>query len=169
MTQEIWRTIENFPNYEVSNLGNVKSTAKGIILSPCMKNRYLAVCLHNKPVKKTMRIHKLVMNTFVGIAEGGIQVNHKNGIKTDNRLENLEYTTPLQNVRHSLEIGLRKRSLLPKREPLSRRPRKLKPENVREIRLLLSSGKTNKFIAEQFGVSHQIISSIKVGRRWSAI
>lgn len=104
MENEIWKTIEEFPNYIVSSYGIVKSlgnnkTRKEKILKPKkMENGYLRVVLHKNGEKKYFQVHRLVYETFVGEIPDGMQCNHINEIKSDNRLENLNLMTPKENA-----------------------------------------------------------------------
>lgn len=105
--------ILGFYGYFVTNEGYVFSN-KCCPLNPSgelkklspKKNRYgyLVVCLrkHNKNYHKM--IHRLVATAFIPNPENKPQVNHKNGIKTDNRVENLEWATPSENVSHSYHV-----------------------------------------------------------------
>jgi len=111
---EIWKQIKDYPNYEISNFGRVKSkcrfiTRKGhgvflkqeIILKPvCDKSGYVVVSLMGSfGLSKTRKVHQLVSESFLGHTPNGniLVVNHKNFIKTDNRVENLEIVTNREN------------------------------------------------------------------------
>jgi len=106
MKQEIWKTIEGYENYEISNLGRVKSlgnnkTRKEKILKPVKDRKgYLVVSLCQNGSMKTCKIHRLVAQAFIPNPENKPQVNHKNEIKTDNRAENLEYCTAKENLNY---------------------------------------------------------------------
>lgn len=99
MTEE-WRDIEGFPLYEVSNTGKVRRKAQ--ILRPgAIPSGHLTVGLckgSGKP--KSMYVHRLVALAFLGNPERKAVVNHKNGKPADNRLENLEWSTYSENIRH---------------------------------------------------------------------
>ena len=116
--EEIWKDIPNYEGlYQVSNLGKVRSIErteytnrfnkngkhiKACILCPrvCGKKRnYYSVALFKNGTRKDYRIHRLVMDAFVG--KSNLTVNHKNEITTDNRLENLEYMSNHNNIRYS--------------------------------------------------------------------
>lgn len=99
---EIWKKIEGFEDYEVSNLGRVKSIKKGKerILKPAINIKgYLRVNLCENGKKKEMKIHQLVAIAFLGHTPNGMKtvINHINFVRTDNRLENLEITTTREN------------------------------------------------------------------------
>lgn len=98
---EEWKRIKDFPDYEVSNLGNVKSYKRKvpIIMKPSYySNGYTWVHLRNENGGKSCLIHRLVLSTFCPCDNmENLQVNHKNCKRDDNRLENLEWATPQEN------------------------------------------------------------------------
>lgn len=101
--QEIWKTIENFENYEISNKGNIRSKKNGLLKPQINKNGYKEILLYKKqpPLKtlvKSFRIHRLVLQTFNPIENSEkLQVNHIDNDRCNNNLDNLEWVTPMQN------------------------------------------------------------------------
>lgn len=102
---EEWRRIRDYPDYEVSNMGNVKSYKRdkvnGRILKPRNHNGYLSVVLFNNKAKQFLT-HKLVAQTFISNHENKPCVDHINTIKTDNRAENLRWVTYGENMNNGL-------------------------------------------------------------------
>lgn len=106
---EIWRDVEGYDGYQVSNLGNVKSFKhcnKGRLLKPSLRNGYSFVQFGQHG--KCVNIHRLVAETFIPNLLNKPCVNHINGIKSDNRVENLEWCTPSENNLHATQTGLSK-------------------------------------------------------------
>lgn len=125
MCLEIWKDLVGYEeSYQISNLGNLKSKDKMVkssnnsmackkgqlIKTITRKHGYVEVCLCNKNKKKTFRVHRLVAISFIPNSENKKQVNHINGIKTDNRLENLEWCTSKENINHAFDVLKRKPS-----------------------------------------------------------
>ena len=101
--KEVWRDIPEYEGlYQVSNLGRVKSLKrpyglKEKILKPRLNGRYYQVCLCKQSIQKKYYIHRLVYEAFNGQIPEGLQVNHINEVKTDNRLSNLNLMTAKEN------------------------------------------------------------------------
>lgn len=100
MIEEIWRDIEGYKNYQVSNCGRVRN-AKGLVLKPDIKrNGYHIVSLWNHNRKKNMLVHRLVAQAFVDNPEDLPEVNHKDEDKANNRADNLEWCSHIYNMNY---------------------------------------------------------------------
>src|SRR5579862_7055563 len=107
---EIWRQIKGYPNYQISNYGNVKSLARKVpcyggfrnkretILAPVTdSDGYLKVTLYNNNRSKNFFIHILVLETFVGLRPLNHETRHLDGTRTNNNLTNLVWGTGAEN------------------------------------------------------------------------
>lgn len=110
---EHWKSIPEYEGlYEASDLGRIRSlpraTTSGKILKPYVNkhNGYCYVTLSKNNVRKQKRVHKLVMISFCEIDESRPQINHVDGDKTNNKLDNLKWCTQSENMKHAYENGL---------------------------------------------------------------
>jgi hypothetical protein len=200
MKQEEWVSINKYPGYEVSNTGMVRSSRSGklrILRAAVSVNPgYEAVALYfGEKQHKSERVHRLVLEAFAGPCPVGFVANHKNGIKKDNHIENLEWVTQKRNHHHAIETGL----LVPYWKNPHRKPRRpsgpvsdetrrrqsivhkgiqagennhfhrLKTGEVWLIKKLLAASYTHTFIAKMFKVSRCAISDIYEGRAWAHV
>lgn len=164
--KEIWKPIPKVPGYEASNLGRIRTIERLVTF----KNRWGSQSTFLKKlkiIKQAVRsensqymsvvllgrishaVHRVVVSAFVGEIPKGMDVNHINGIKTDNRISNLEICTRKQNIHHSMRMGLKKR--------------RFSPEDIRAIRFFHVRGSA-EILAKVFGCSKSAINEIS-GRR----
>lgn len=169
---EEWASVYGYEGlYEVSNLGRVRSllysTSVGAarILKPHSKKKhgYSHVVLHCNGKARTHMVHRLVASAFLGDPEPGFEVNHINRDPRDNRIENLEYMTHLENIRYRLPgswagngapYGERNGSAV------------LTEPQVIEIRRRLAEGAMQKTLAAEYNVSQLAIHKIATGKTW---
>lgn len=168
--QEVWLPIPGYDDwYEVSNLGRVRSYHKfgwgrriypEIIKLYTTKRGYVQVSLTKDKVSRQKDVHRLVAYAFLGNPGAGMQIDHKNGDKTDNRAINLEWVTPQENTRRSLELGLKPTG---ERHGMS----KLTQQEVDAIRLLYATGKySHRKLGEFFGITHSSAGKIIRNEAW---
>lgn len=157
---EAWKTVVGFGSYEVSDLGRVRSFKKksepGKILSPGWKGtkRYRAVQLTESGLSKSVKVHHLVLDAFVGPRPVGTEGCHRNGIHTDNRLVNLRWDTHKANMADVCWVF----------KP--RNGRFLKPMDILSIR---SSDRMAVVLAAEYGVSSACISKIRSRQIWKHV
>ena len=104
--QEIWRDVPGYEGlYQVSDRGRVQNAKRGRVLKPHINvNGYLQTTLSKNNKREYPLVHRLVAAAFISNPEGKPQINHKNGIKADNRAENLEWCTMSENLFHRHQI-----------------------------------------------------------------
>lgn len=175
MMKEIWRDIKGYEGYyQVSNMGIIKGlnrivNGKGSssimlnekILKPQPNgDRYNFVVLCKKGKQKAQTVHRIVAITFISNPKNKKEVNHKNGIKTDNQVSNLEWCTHAENQKHAADNGLMARGEKQGRS-------KLTEADIREIRKLKKEGKEQKEIAKLFKISDPHVSDIVNSKSWT--
>lgn len=161
-----WNAVHNFVGkYAVSDEGEVMSmnyAKSGLpgIMKPSIGRGYLGVELCDQ---RRYTIHRLVCEAFLGPRPAGMQINHKNGNKLDNRLENLEYCTASENRRHAFATGLQSN------QGSKHSQAKLTEKDVARILFKLRNGDKVGDIAKEYGVHQGQISNIKHGKAWSHV
>lgn len=159
---EEWRVIPGFPEYEASSLGRIRSVSRTInysngrvvhakqrILRPTMSSGYYSVNLSRANKSTSTKVHILVAAAFLGLNPGGLDVRHKNGCRTDNRAENLEYGTRSENVLDGYKITGKTMVC-----------QKLSPQKAEEIRSKSQSGISQRNLAKEYGVSKSTVAAI---------
>lgn len=202
---EEWKKVlDGF--YEVSNLGNVRRSAPGentfagrLKKASLSGNGYLIFGAFVNGKRKNVLVHRAVAEAFIGPCPKGVQVNHKDGIKTNNHKSNLEYMTISENQKHALMMGLSKlpseRSrgnkhwtrLYPDKvkrgaengaalhpEKILRGSQcpssKLTEEKVKAIKSLIKLGELSySAIGRIFDVTHNNITHIARGKSWNHV
>lgn len=185
MEEEIWKDIEESIYYQVSNLGRVKRLQHQKWCKPnnsfsIYKERILR--LSNKNTKKYWRIkikyktgisvmesvHRLVGKSFIPNPENKPQVNHMDDNKNNNRWDNLEWVTNLENMQHANLNGKREH-LNAAKSGINSYMNKHSEETIRKIPELVEQGYTYTKIGEMLGIAATLITEIKSGRAWKRL
>ena len=162
---ELWRPIVGYEAiYSISSLGRIRrevaghGTYAGRISQKAPKHRwYITTPLYIAGQRKTHTIHKLVAEAFLGPANGRT-VNHKDGNKQNNRLENLEYMTPGENLQHAFATGLRETKRGERHWMTT-----LTESEVRQIR---ASREGLKACAARYGTSRATVQRLRKRETW---
>lgn len=103
-----WISAKGFPDYEVSNEGDVRNKKTGRILKPQLGSHgYEAMSLRKDKQAYTVRVHRVVADSFYDGNHEELDVNHADGNKRNNHISNLEFCTRKENIRHAFDTGLK--------------------------------------------------------------
>lgn len=167
---ENWRLVAGY-DYEVSDLGRVRRRAGSyncphgrLVASRTINSGYVAVSLWKDNRQKRVLVHRLVVEAFIGPAPfEGAEVNHKDGCKLNNRLNNLEWMTRSANLEHAADLGLAFRGALNGAAKITEDvARAIKQDRVR-------LGHGYKRLARKHGVSVDIVRGIVTGKTWGHV
>lgn len=185
---EQWKVIPEWPAYAVSNVGRVKRVVPcpmpngrgfkpmNVLKTDQDTSGYLRVCLYARNgIKRHMLVHRVVLTTFVNPPKSSEVANHLDGDKRNNRLSNLEWTTPSRNEQHAIKLGLKPvgdhhwSRLHPERVARGSRNgcAKLTEEIVGSIRrqYVRRYGNLTR-LAKQYNVSVSVIWDVVNNNRW---
>jgi hypothetical protein len=167
--KEIWKDIAGFEGlYQVSNLGNVKRLISERVFEerPIGRTKdkygYIKRVLSKEGKIYFFTEHRLVAVTFIDNPLNKKTVNHKNGIKTDNSVENLEWCTNKENMKHAIETGLKDQ------KGIKHHKCKLTEEQVLEIRKIGFS-ETRMSLSKKYGISRTNVLGIIRRKFWKHI
>lgn len=177
MENEIWKDVLGYEGlYQVSNIGRIKSMARYIVCGHGGRNKretilknqthpqgYPQIELNVGGKFRLIKIHRLVAESFLPNPNGLLVVNHINGIKEDNRVENIEWCTHQHNIIHAVKTGLRKVGRGEKSGNV-----KLKESDIPQIRALVKTN-SQRNVAKMFGVTQGTVQSILKGKTWNHI
>jgi hypothetical protein len=179
-TSEEWRTVEDFPHYEVSSIGRVRSIDRVVhkrgqgpaslrgrhlvlIVQPRKTCFYAMVNLRDGTSGRVCYVHRLVCTAFHGRPPfPKAHVNHKNGDGTDNRVENLEWVTCSENALHARRV-LGRKTVNKSGADHGNAIR----VDVQEARALRAQGMGYRQIGVHLGVSTGTACNVLKGRHWS--
>lgn len=169
---EEWRPVPVHPfgdRYDVSNLGFVRNRSTGLVLKGAPNSKgYLCVNLYAGEEGRRNRsftIHKLVCIAFQGPCPPGMQANHKDTNKQNNRADNLEWTTPLGNTQHAIENGRAPRRYRGGKHKNA----KLTDDDVRIIKIMARLGVGKAAIGRAFKVDPTNVNLILSGQAWAHV
>lgn len=173
-----WRDVIGYEGaYQVSRCGQLKSMDRhvphyrGGLKKLCAKpmrqvkrqNGYMGVTLYSEGKQKNALVHRLVAMAFIENPSRHPQVNHKSADKADNRAENLEWVTMLENIAHATALKLNRRGSLINTS-------KLRVDQVLEIRKLYATKQTSiPKLGRKFSVTNNAIFSIIHRRSWAHV
>lgn len=161
-SKEIWRDVVGYEGlYQVSNAGRVKSfhgKSERILVGGVCREGYVKVLLRKNKSRKLVSVHRLVAMAFIPNPDNKPEVNHINGNKIDNRVENLEWKTRAENAKHAYDIGLEKPL-----HGINANGAKFTAEQIAEIRATYIRGDEKlgvQALAQKFNVCKNTISKI---------
>jgi hypothetical protein len=157
--EEIYKEHPKF-KCSVSNYGNVKGQRGNIMIGNKIRYHRITLTERNKHRKWTISVHRLVAELFIGEIEGFV-INHKDGNKLNNHVNNLEIVTIKQNIQHAFDTGLSVGNIGENNGNSI-----LTEKQVLEIYACIYLGDDNNKIAENYNINFRTVSQIRNGTKW---
>lgn len=175
--EETWKAVVGFEGvYEVSSLGRIRVLERVVVRYLTRRAKILTgkrswhgyhrVGLCDDRRSYTTQIHRIVAVAFIPNPKGKPFINHKDGNKLNNSVENLEWVTASENCKHAFQSGLSKGNF--KTWPNNMKAR-LNPRLVRRIRAMVASGVSINAEANKMGCDWKTISNIITRRTWKHV
>lgn len=159
----VYAAIVDFPEYLIAQSGMVYSKRTDKFLKPRRVNGYSLVTLCGNGLKKQISVHVLVATAFLGERPHGFVVNHKNGVRTDNRASNLEWVSQSENVKHAYEHKLRVINEAHRQRAASLgRARRVCTEDTERLIISSYTGRRGDItrLSKMFSVSRYVVSGV---------
>jgi hypothetical protein len=172
---EEWRSIPEFEGYQVSSLGKIRGIdrlkqgrsglrlTRGQELKQISNKKGYPEVRFRKNGTHTRLVHKLVASAFLVKSEGCTQINHINGVKTDNSVINLEWVTNSENQLHAYSLGLQ-----PSRAGENNIKAKITDKDVTLLKQLYNSGKSVVEVSNIMNISLSSTRHIIYGKTWKS-
>jgi len=179
-----WRDVVGwFGFYQVSSAGEVRSLTRIVkrsdgstqqfqrrLIRPMLNSKgYLAVRLSAPGRRLVVPVHRLVASAFIENSNRLPEVNHLDGIKTNNTVTNLEWTDPRGNRKHAWDTGLRRREHLPIHRGEAVGTAKLTAEAVQSMRVAHAGGRSLRQLARDYGVDRATVTRAVRGKAWAHV
>jgi hypothetical protein len=167
-----WHSIPGYEGiYEISEIGHIRRMCDSHRAPDGYQKRhntsrkgYNTTVLARDGVNRSFTVHRLVALVFIGPRPNGRQINHKDGVKTNNDWRNLEYVTCKENIRHAAKSGLRGYF-----KGTANGCAKVTEDDIRAIRKAYASGESQPSIGRRYGLTQANVSYIVLRRTWSHV
>ena len=170
MDSEHWCDIADWSPYRVSTLGRVSGKRSDFLTGYLDRNGYRVVLFKDGNRRALRKVHRLVVEAFINPIPSGMQVNHKNGIRNDNRVENLEIVSQSENMRHSYAVLGRVGANTNPAKGEKHGNATFTDKTVRQIRRLYATGRYTQWdLARKYSTGQNQISRIVRRTAWKHI
>lgn len=164
----IYQGVDYSDRYEVSNLGNFRNTkTKKLIKLTVQKSGYYGYCasLGSRGKYKFFKTHRAVAESFIPNPNGHAVINHIDGNKLNNQIDNLEWCTYQHNYNHAVKLGLMQNNFNSKQKAIEKMKKKVRGINIKtnDIRIFASTSDAAKFLGDITKRTH--ISDVANGKR----
>lgn len=159
--KEIWSNIPDVVGYKISSHGNILGKKDRPYKASINTKGYPCVRIPKQIFSQA--VHRIVAKIFIGDNPGGLQVNHKDGNKLNNKVSNLEYVSCRDNINHAIRTGLRSATINLKSKSI------FTDVDVRIIKEACLSGFRNQEISRYYQCHHSTISKIRRGTHYPKV